>query len=332
MAYRELYSGGPDMYKLYLSDSNGNPDPSNAYVQVAYNESDGSYNIVDMSGNDKLIKTYSSDSLNVRLGNIPNINMRIMPFYVPSLNKVQLEAFDYRGDEMKFVDVKTAMADRSSSLSISTSADQYPDTYAKVYAKIFKESNRYAHLYVGDQSSTPYDGQMRTCVNGIQCQPVERYNANLDNTYPYYIEAVFNYKGDNTFFLKSCGAVDNPSKDIYETSVNIAYRVSSPSSKRFKENIEYLDDNDVLNKLIQVTPCTFNYIGNPDYNIGVIAEELTEIFPNLVKFDQSGNPNSVIYSDFIPLLISACRAQQKEIDTLKTKINELDEKLNQLEK
>lgn len=33
MAYRELYSGGPDMYKLYLSDSNGNPDPSNAYVQ-----------------------------------------------------------------------------------------------------------------------------------------------------------------------------------------------------------------------------------------------------------------------------------------------------------
>jgi hypothetical protein len=52
--------------------------------------------------------------------------------------------------------------------------------------------------------------------------------------------------------------------------------------------------------------------------VGVIAEEIAEIFPELVNYDTEGRPDSVSYGRITGLLIEAIKDLKKEIDILKT--------------
>lgn len=89
------------------------------------------------------------------------------------------------------------------------------------------------------------------------------------------------------------------------------------SDKRLKKNIVSL--NKSLDKIMKIRPVNFNWKDTTLTNkiqTGVIAQELQEIFPELVDEMNTGML-SVNYTGIIPHIISAFQDQQSQIQELK---------------
>jgi hypothetical protein len=95
------------------------------------------------------------------------------------------------------------------------------------------------------------------------------------------------------------------------------------SDERLKENI--IDAPAYLDKLMNVQVRKYNLISDPDFQqVGVIAQELQEVFPKLVKYNEEEDQYSVKYSVFIPILIKSLQEQQEMIEDLTTRIAMLE--------
>jgi hypothetical protein len=103
------------------------------------------------------------------------------------------------------------------------------------------------------------------------------------------------------------------------------------SDAKLKENVT--DATPKLEKLNQVRVVNFNLIGDEQKQIGVIAQELEQIFPSIVEdtpdCDAEGNDlgtttKSVKYSVFVPMLIKAIQEQQTIIESLTARITTLE--------
>jgi len=126
----------------------------------------------------------------------------------------------------------------------------------------------------------------------------------------------------------------------------------SSSSRRFKTDIQELGDPS--QKLLTLRPVSFRYKqaddkGGHPLQYGLIAEEVAEVFPQLVQYDKEGKPFTVYYHELTPLLLAEVQkehekvvAQQSEIASLKqqlvaqkqqqaTRIAAVELKLNQLD-
>jgi hypothetical protein len=99
------------------------------------------------------------------------------------------------------------------------------------------------------------------------------------------------------------------------------------SDIKIKENI--VDATPKLEKLNQVRVVNFNIIGSEQKQIGVVAQELEQIFPSMVDEspdrDAEGNnlgttTKSVKYSVFVPMLIKAIQELKAELDTVKAEL------------
>ncbi len=100
------------------------------------------------------------------------------------------------------------------------------------------------------------------------------------------------------------------------------------SSRRFKEDIENMGD--VSSGLMKLRPVTFHY--KPEYasgprqlQYGLIAEEVAEIYPDLVQYDpKTGQPQTVYYHLVNAMLLNEVQKQQKELSALKEQVRELN--------
>jgi hypothetical protein len=116
------------------------------------------------------------------------------------------------------------------------------------------------------------------------------------------------------------------------TNTNNSY--GAISDAKLKENIT--DATPKLDKLNQVRVVNYNLIGDEKKQLGVIAQELEQIFPSIVDEtadrDEEGNDlgtttKSVKYSVFVPMLIKAIQEQQALITSLTTRITALEAKV-----
>ena len=98
------------------------------------------------------------------------------------------------------------------------------------------------------------------------------------------------------------------------------------SDKRFKRNIELIDDT--LYLINKVSPISYTTNDDNYKKFGFIAQEIEEIFPDVVnKPDNNNEMYSIDYVSIIPLLTksiqeltSIVNKQQKEINELKSKL------------
>ena len=93
---------------------------------------------------------------------------------------------------------------------------------------------------------------------------------------------------------------------------------NSTSDINLKENIKIIEDP--LDKIIKLNGVTFNWKENQKPSIGVIAQELQEVLPELVT---QGDIKSVNYNGLIGVLIEAVKEQQKQIEELKDLVKNL---------
>lgn len=108
--------------------------------------------------------------------------------------------------------------------------------------------------------------------------------------------------------------------------VNLNNSYGALSDIKLKENIT--DASPKLNDLMKVKVRNYNLKGEETRQIGVIAQELEEVFPSMIEEsydrDLEGNilsttTKGVKYSVFVPMLIKAIQELKAEIDTLKNK-------------
>ncbi len=117
---------------------------------------------------------------------------------------------------------------------------------------------------------------------------------------------------------------------------------TASSSRRVKTDIHDLGDQG--RALHQLRPVSFRYRshppdGPPEY--GLIAEEVVEIYPELVVLDKDGQPSGVRYHVLPAMLLNELQrqqrlieAQQRELDALRSQarlIDELTARLSRLE-
>jgi hypothetical protein len=90
------------------------------------------------------------------------------------------------------------------------------------------------------------------------------------------------------------------------------------SDARLKENIAPLSS--ALAKIQKINGVSFDWKKDGAHDIGVIAQNVEAVVPELVYTDADGI-KSVKYANMVALLIEAVKEQQAEIDSLKVELN-----------
>ncbi len=91
------------------------------------------------------------------------------------------------------------------------------------------------------------------------------------------------------------------------------------SSRRYKEDID--DMAQASDNLLSLRPVTFRYKkafedGDRPIQYGLIAEEVAEVFPPLVVYNEDAEPETVKYHLLATLLLNELQNQRSEFQTL----------------
>lgn len=105
--------------------------------------------------------------------------------------------------------------------------------------------------------------------------------------------------------------------------------VTAYSDERVKTNIKTIDN--AVDKVKQLRGVEFDRtdMKNNDHQIGVIAQEVEKVIPEVV-IEQEDGMKSVAYGNMVGLLIEAMKEQQAQIDAQNEQINSLKEEINAL--
>ena len=98
--------------------------------------------------------------------------------------------------------------------------------------------------------------------------------------------------------------------------------VRQPSSRRSKMNIRKVQD--ALDKIVQLRGVTFDWkdSGRPD--IGLIAEEVGKVVPEVVTYEDNGvDAKGLDYAHLVALIIEAIKEQQRVIDDQRIELEEI---------
>lgn len=100
--------------------------------------------------------------------------------------------------------------------------------------------------------------------------------------------------------------------------------LTETSDERLKEDIETVKG--ALEAVMQLRGVTYHWKDreqDPKLQIGLIAQELEKVYPELVDADTEGF-KSVQYSKLVAVLIEGIKEQQEQINELQSKVKEID--------
>jgi len=127
--------------------------------------------------------------------------------------------------------------------------------------------------------------------------------------------------GVSKFSISNTGSVTTSSLTtgtVY--SNNGVLTNTDPSDINLKTNVLSLPDG-TLDKVLGLRTVSYNWKSTGDGALGFIAQEVQQVFPELVGTNNDGSLG-LYTTQFIPLLTKALQEQQVEVDTQKTKLDE----------
>lgn len=102
------------------------------------------------------------------------------------------------------------------------------------------------------------------------------------------------------------------SSGIVVTGITTATDFNSTSDETLKKNIRVIENP--IEKVLQLNGVTFNWKDNDEASVGVIAQDVEKVFPELVH---GLEPKTVSYNGLVGLLIECIKHQQHQINELK---------------
>ena len=108
---------------------------------------------------------------------------------------------------------------------------------------------------------------------------------------------------------------------VVNPSTGKLYRRDSKSSRRYKKDIRELGiDGD---KILQMEPVRFAWKENDMEDVGLIAEDVAKLIPELVIYDEENRPDAVRYDKVVIYLLAALKDLRAENEALKGQLGEL---------
>jgi hypothetical protein len=102
------------------------------------------------------------------------------------------------------------------------------------------------------------------------------------------------------------------------------------SSRRWKSNIHTL--HGALGKIEHLRGVEYTYTANGQHEIGMIAEEVGKVVPEVVSYEENGKEaRGIDYARLTALLVEAVKQQQSEIQQEKRQIRRLEAKIRRFE-
>ena len=140
------------------------------------------------------------------------------------------------------------------------------------------------------------------------------YCSNTANTNP----SIFTNVGNNNILQIGTNQNYNiPNITGYQLNVNgnigLTGNIFTNSDLRLKNNISTI--NNALEKILNCRGVIFNYLNDSNINIGVIAQEIEKIIPEVVETKNNGY-KTVNYLSIIGILIEAIKELNNKIDNL----------------
>ena len=173
------------------------------------------------------------------------------------------------------------------------------------------QNNNTGRLYLNTNNTNVIQiqggGSSGTGIVGINGGPNANYALNVNGN--ILASGVINASG-----FSSSGTI-NANGNITSTGTITAASYNATSDYRIKKDVVTIDDSFTVDNL---RPVTYNNSKNGKQDIGLIAHELQEVYPELVTGEKDGEEmQSVNYTGLIPILI-------KEIQDLKARVKELE--------
>jgi endosialidase-like protein len=111
---------------------------------------------------------------------------------------------------------------------------------------------------------------------------------------------------------------------------NASNQISTcPSSIRYKTNLNSFSSG--MDLVRRMRPVSFNWKEGGMRDVGLVAEEVAEVEPLLVTHNDDGEIEGVKYDRITVVLVNAIKEQQQEIETLKARLQALEEDLHKHE-
>ena len=144
---------------------------------------------------------------------------------------------------------------------------------------------------VGDLTADNFSGSSSGTNTGDQTLPTDFVSAASGGT----------FVGDVTF----------------EGGIEVQGTITESSSIRFKENIKPLEPS--LDKVERLNPVTYNKIGIDEEEIGLIAEEVSALFPEVVTYNEEGQSTGIQYQRLSVILLKAMQELTDRVKKLEKK-------------
>ena len=112
--------------------------------------------------------------------------------------------------------------------------------------------------------------------------------------------------------------VRNDGRVWIKENLTVGGTLTENSSIRYKENVQTIKYG--LDKVLQMRGVTYDKKNTGVKEVGVIAEEVYDILPEVVLKNEEGDIDSVSYGRIVGVLIEAIKEQQKQIEELKALI------------
>ncbi|MBL8695394.1 MAG: tail fiber domain-containing protein [Planctomycetes bacterium] len=105
-------------------------------------------------------------------------------------------------------------------------------------------------------------------------------------------------------------------------SVGLANAWQLYSSRRYKENVATISD--ALGKIERLRGVSYDWKSTKKHDIGFIAEEVGEVLPELVTYEENGkDARSLDYAKVVAVLVEAMKQQQAQIREQGVELEEL---------
>jgi hypothetical protein len=163
-------------------------------------------------------------------------------------------------------------------------------------------------------------GRIRFFTNNTNANTIHSFSTTWGSSFTASSRGAINVDGGTGITF---GAWDSPDMYITRTSGNtyikgtltVGSTITENSSLRYKENVETIKYG--LDKVLQMRGVTYDKKNTGVKEIGVIAEEIYEVLPEVVLKNEEGEIDSVSYGRITAVLIEAIKDLKKEIEELK---------------
>jgi hypothetical protein len=135
-----------------------------------------------------------------------------------------------------------------------------------------------------------------------------------------------------TFLAGVNGATSSSGVPVFVNSSGQLGTITS--SLRFKDDVENMGD--ATAGLMKLRPVTFRYKAGVDdgsrlLQYGLVAEEVAKVYPDLVQYDDKGQPFTVRYHMINAMLLNEVQKQHGTIEEQKSQLEEQEVRIQRLE-